>query len=265
MKTEFSSSGMRADPTTSSAVGTKLAIDLIAAGGASLFVAPFITTVDRSIIENASGKRVLGTALKEISLDFLRNPLAFVRRKEFLLIYGLYTATYVSANCVDTICEVAETDNAMPKFFTTTAVNMSLCIAKDREFARMFGVIAPSKFPLVSVGLFALRDSMTVGASFVAPPVMAKFIESAGYTTSTANSFAQVLCPAAVQLVSTPLHLLSLDIYNRQAASTASRMSFVSREYIKSTAARIGRIAPAFGFGGIGNKYFRDELRAAWL
>ncbi|ETV98847.1 hypothetical protein H310_08348 [Aphanomyces invadans] len=254
-------SGLRLD----AAVGRNLAIDVVAAGAASFFVAPFITTVDRAIIENASGKRVLSTALQEISLDFLRNPLSFIRRKEFLLIYGLYTATYLSANAIDTVCEATEHDNKLPKFVGTTAVNMGLCIAKDREFARMFGVIAPAKFPLVSVALFAVRDSMTVGASFVAPPVIASFIESNGFANkSNSNSLAQMLCPAIVQLVSTPLHLLSLDLYNRNVATTQSRVAFVSREYLKSTAARIGRIAPAFGFGGIGNKYFRENLRALW-
>ncbi|RLO06877.1 hypothetical protein DYB28_000759 [Aphanomyces astaci] len=259
--TATSTSGLTFD----AAVGAKLAIDFAAAGAASFFVAPFITTVDRAIIENASGKRGLSTALKEISLDFVRNPLSFVRRKEFLLIYGLYTATYLSANAIDTVCDVVETDNRLPKFVGTTAVNMGLCIAKDREFARMFGVIAPAKFPLTSVALFAVRDSMTVGASFVAPPVIATYFESNGYANNaTSNSLAQVLCPAMVQFVSTPLHLLSLDLYNRKDASPQSRASFVSREYLKSTAARIGRIAPAFGFGGIGNRYVRDNLRATW-
>ena len=36
---------------------------------------------------------------------------------------------------------------------------------------------------------------------------------------------------------------------------------FVKREYLKSTLARICRIGPAFGIGGVGNKYFRDTLR----
>ncbi|CAK4082899.1 unnamed protein product [Aphanomyces euteiches] len=245
-----------------STVGAKLCIDVLAAGGASFFVAPFITVVDRAIIENASGKRDLYTAMKAVSHDFLKRPLSFIRRKEFLLIYAVYTSTYLSANSVDTICEAIETDSNVPKFLSTTAVNMSMCIVKDREFARMFGVIAPAKFPLASVGLFALRDSLTVGASFVAPPRISGAVENAGFTKSTASGIAQVLCPALVQFVSTPLHLLSLDLYNRKNVSMSSRMSFLSREYVKSTAARIGRIAPAFGFGGIGNKFIRDELRA---
>ncbi|KAH7491556.1 hypothetical protein PRIC1_003033 [Phytophthora ramorum] len=239
-----------------------LVADTAAAMAASLGVAPFITIVDRAIIENASGARPLGRGLRELSADFVRHPLRFVGKREFHLIFGLYTATYMAANVTDTACEYAEMDNQMPKFISTTAVNMSLCIAKDRAFARMFGVIAPAAFPLTSIGLFAVRDSMTCGASFNAPKVLAKKIEDKGLMEkSGAATFAQLVCPAAVQLLSTPLHLLGLDLYNNQGHAVAKRVSFVKREYVKSVLARIGRIGPAFGIGGVGNTYFRNTLR----
>ncbi|ETI38110.1 hypothetical protein F441_15939 [Phytophthora nicotianae CJ01A1] len=241
----------------------QLVVDTAAAMAASLGVAPFITIVDRAIIENASGARPLGRGLKELSADFLKHPLRFVGKREFHLIFGLYTATYVTANVVDSVCEYGETDNQMPKFIGTTAVNMSLCIAKDRAFARMFGVIAPAAFPLTSIGLFAVRDSMTCGASFNAPKVLAKKIEDKGLMEkSGASTFAQLVCPAAVQFVSTPLHLLGLDLYNNKGHAMSQRVGFIRREYVKSVLARIGRIGPAFGIGGVGNAYFRNTLRA---
>ncbi|GMF21408.1 unnamed protein product [Phytophthora fragariaefolia] len=241
----------------------QLVADTLAAMAASLGVAPFITIVDRAIIENASGARPLGRGLKELSVEFLKHPLRFVGKREFHLIFGLYTATYVTANVVDSVCEYAEADNQMPKFIGTTAVNMSLCIAKDRAFARMFGVIAPAAFPLTSIGLFAVRDSMTCAASFNAPKVLAKKIEDNGVMDkATAGTFAQLVCPAAVQFVSTPLHLLGLDLYNNKGHAVAKRVSFVQREYVKSVFARVGRIGPAFGIGGVGNTYFRNTLRA---
>lgn len=241
----------------------QLVADAAAAMAASLGVAPFITIVDRAIIENASGARALSRGLKELSVEFLKHPLRFVGKREFHLIFGLYTATYVTANVVDSVCEYAETDNQMPKFFGVTAVNMSLCIAKDRAFARMFGVIAPGAFPLASIGLFAIRDSLTCGASFNAPKVLAKTIEEKGLMErSGANTFAQLLCPAAVQFVSTPLHLLGLDLYNNKGHAIGRRVNFIQREYVKSVLARVGRIGPAFGIGGVGNNYFRNTLRA---
>jgi hypothetical protein len=64
-----------------------------------------------------------------------------------------------------------------------------------------------------------------------------------------------------IQCVSTPLHLLGLDLYNRKNVNAKSRLSFISKEYIKSNTVRVCRTIPAFGVGGIGNKYFRDKMR----
>lgn len=246
-------------------VAKHLAIDVAAAATASFAVSPFITIVDRAIIENASGVRPLAVGVKELARAFAANPLQFVRKREFAIVFGLYTATYASANAIDTVCEFTESDNQMPKFLGTTAVNMSLCIAKDRAFAQMFGVMAPSAFPIAAMGLFAVRDSLTVGASFNAPKSVAKKLESdAGVEPSRAKMIAQLLCPALVQFVSTPLHLLGLDLYNNKAANAAQHVRFVQREYVKSAIARIGRIGPAFGIGGVGNAYCRENLRAAF-
>ncbi|ETV98848.1 hypothetical protein H310_08349 [Aphanomyces invadans] len=246
-------------------VAKKLAIDLIAASTASLFVSPIITTIDRAIMENASGKRVLAQGLREISLDFVRNPISFIKRKDFLLIYSLYIATYGTANVIDTVSEYAQTDGRAAKFVGTTAVNVTLCVAKDREFARMFGVIAPTKFPIVSLGLFAARDALSVGATFIAPPIISKYFEKAGMDKTAASSTALLMCPSLVQFVSTPLHLLSLDIYNHRESTFKNRAAFVSREYIRSATARISRTIPAFGLGGIGNKHLRENLTAKLL
>lgn len=242
----------------------RLAADIAAAATASFAVSPFITIVDRAIIENASGARPLAIGVRELTRAFLRRPLAFVRTREFAIVFGLYTATYASANAIDSLCDFAERDSQMPKFVGTTAVNMSLCIAKDRAFAQMFGVGAPSAFPLAAVGLFAVRDSLTVAASFNAPKSVArKLQDDAGVDPARARTAAQLLCPALVQFVSTPLHLLGLDLYNHKGVSAAAHASFVSREYFKSAVARIGRIGPAFGIGGVGNTSCRERLRAA--
>ncbi|KAF0716435.1 Aste57867_2859 [Aphanomyces stellatus] len=244
-------------------VPAKLAIDLVSAGAASLLVSPFVTILDRAIIENATGKRRLSCALKAITGDFVRNPFAFVRRREFALVYGLYAATYVSANTMETMCDAANVESAMPRFAATSAVNVSLCVYKDREFARMFSPVGPHKFPLTSLGLFAMRDAMTVAATFFTPPEIAAFIESSGYSKSTSSQAAQILFPSLVQFASTPLHLLSLDLYNHPQSMSTKRIAFVRTEYLKTVAGRISRILPAFGFGSVGNKYFREEMRTA--
>jgi hypothetical protein len=78
-----------------------------------------------------------------------------------------------------------------------------------------------------------------------------------------AASVAQFVTPAAVQLVSTPLHLLGLDLYNRpqaQVMGADGRMGKVVGDWAKSAMARICRIVPAFGVGGVVNMKVRRNL-----
>jgi len=79
----------------------------------------------------------------------------------------------------------------------------------------------------------------------------------------SAASAAQFVTPAAVQIFSTPLHLLGLDLYNRPGAGwrgADGRTSRVVRDWAKSALARMGRIIPAFGVGGVVNTKVRRNL-----
>jgi hypothetical protein len=72
---------------------------------------------------------------------------------------------------------------------------------------------------------------------------------------------AQFLAPAAVQIFSTPIHLLGLDLFNRQGRIGArERWSRVTRDWTVSALARMGRIVPAFGVGGVVNANVRKNL-----
>ncbi|KAI8065952.1 hypothetical protein BC940DRAFT_303276 [Gongronella butleri] len=239
--------------------------DAIAAGTSSLMVSPFIAIVDRSIIENTNGKRTLSQGLRYGVMQVLTQPLRFFTSKQFGLVSGLYFSTYLTANVIDTTTEFRGIDpsrTSMLKFIATTAVNMSICIYKDRAFTRMFNTAAPRPLPLLSYLMFALRDSLTVAASFNAPVIIASYLQREHEVfkdkPDAALATAQIGCPAAVQFFSTPLHLLGLDAYNRPDATVAQRKLLIKQQYLKSAFARIGRIGPAFGFGGVGNTYVRS-------
>jgi hypothetical protein len=79
--------------------------------------------------------------------------------------------------------------------------------------------------------------------------------------SSVSKKVSQFGSPAVMQWLSAPLHLLGLDLYNRPVSSAAAHVSFMSREYVPTALARTARIGPAFGIGGVGNIYFRDNLR----
>ncbi|OZJ02902.1 hypothetical protein BZG36_04928 [Bifiguratus adelaidae] len=218
--------------------------------------------IARSIIENANGKTPLMQGIKQGFRTLFLKPHRFLASRQFLYIFGVYFGTYVAANTIDTTCEYAEMDSTGPKFFGTTATNMALCILKDRAFTRMFGTVASHSFPLPSYALFAARDSLTVAASFNAPQLVSHYLQKHNISTKhTADIVAQLGCPALVQFVSTPLHLLGLDLYNRSNMKLSDRAGLIRREYLKSTLARIARIGPAFGIGGVGNTLLRSTRR----
>jgi hypothetical protein len=160
----------------------------------------------------------------------------------------------------------------------------------------MFG--APSKSPAavvpkLSYALFAIRDSMTIFASFNLPPIIApqlaglpsaiksRFSRILSTESGRANT-AQFLAPAAIQIISTPIHLLGLDLYNRQGhLGFVERYPRILRDWGVSALARMGRIIvrpscfpyffsvfilanshkqPAFGVGGVVNANMRKNL-----
>ncbi|KAF2805641.1 uncharacterized protein BDZ99DRAFT_466596 [Mytilinidion resinicola] len=253
-------------------LGLRIGADVAAASAAGFLVAPVITLIDRGIIENASGRNTLGGSLKSSFKELLFRPQRFVFSKPFALIFSLYFGTYMAANSIDSAFSTIRAQSAstvtagLPKFAATSTTNLSLCLYKDSRFTQMFGAAnaAPRPVPTATFALFALRDSLTIFASFnlpalVAPHLSQRMGESLQRYISSASA-AQIMTPAALQVVSTPLHLLGLDLYNRERAEWRERAVKVTKDWAKSSLARMGRIVPAFGIGGVVNTRVRSGL-----
>ncbi|KAK2739569.1 hypothetical protein FQN57_006531 [Myotisia sp. PD_48] len=276
-------------------LGSRLAVDAASAAVAAVLICPFITIIDRSIIEKAAKGLPIRTSLASSFKSLITRPHHFIVSTPFLLIYTLYSCTYLTANLIDTTVSTLENKSfsdistGPAKFAATALVNMSLCVYKDSRFVKLFGAqSSPSeplkprsanipchptaatlqqaapRIPLTSYSLFCLRDSLTIFASFNLPPLVSRHIPDAfASTPSGKKALAQFTIPATVQLFSTPVHLLGLDLYNRQPVgglSAADRWARVKRDWIPSCAARIGRILPAYGVGGVANTRFRETL-----
>lgn len=196
---------------------------------------------------------------------------------------ALYSGTYLTANSIDTLSSTLTDSPATTvthgpaKFAATTTANISLCLYKDSQFTQMFRNVATTtsasaaasavapRVPFSSFALFGLRDCLTVFASFNLPPMIAPHLPlhllgpAIERSVSSAN-VAQFLAPVAVQVVSTPIHLLGLDLYNRPTANVSARLAKISSEWFVSCVARMGRILPAFGVGGVVNSSVRRNL-----
>jgi len=252
-------------------LGLRLGADVASAATAGILVAPIITAIDKAIIENASGRQTLGLSLRDSLTTFLTRPHQFIVSKPFALIFALYAGTYVTANLLDTSASTVKgnaattTTSGPAKFIATSSANLSLCLYKDSRFAKLFGAATstPRAIPGPSYALFAIRDCLTVFASFNVPPLIAPYMplsEGMQQHISTASA-AQFVAPAAVQLISTPLHLLGLDLYNRDGnMGWRERLSKVRMDWLKSSFARMARIVPAFGVGGVVNTGVRRSL-----
>ncbi|KAK0943641.1 hypothetical protein LTR29_004813 [Friedmanniomyces endolithicus] len=250
-------------------LGSRMAVDAACAASAGGLVAPLITMIDKAIIENASGKRKMMDSLKASCSTLFIRPHRFLTSKPFVLILMLYTGTYLAANTLDTFKSTtnnkaaSSTTSGATKFAATSAANLSLCLYKDSQFTKMFGTVSARPVPPVTYALFAARDCLTIFASFNLPPILAPNMplsESAEKYISRASA-AQFLAPAAIQLISTPFHLLGLDLYNRNGGTPFSdRLRKVRVDWLKSSIARMCRIVPAFGFGGVVNNGLRVKL-----
>lgn len=233
----------------------------------------------------------------------ITRPAGFFFSTPFLLIYALYSGTYLTANTIDTVSSTVRnqsysTVTAGPaKFISTTTVNMAMCVYKDARFAKIFGAsppasgskqsrgpsprrqpfprhpvpmpkqpgpTAPPTIPKISYTLFCLRDSVTIFASFNIPPLIAPSIpDFIAATPSMKSAMAQFACPALMQFASTPMHLLGLDLYNRQPVGGlpwTERAARIRRDYVPACFARMGKIVPAFGVGGVVNVRLRASL-----
>jgi hypothetical protein len=245
-----------------SPLAMRLGVDWTAGILSAFTVAPFIAIVDKAIVSNASGKEKLVSCLINGFKTLFSKPIHFLRQPAFLMIWGVYGGTYIVANSIESISERSKTSPTVPKFIGSSATNITLSVLKDKAYARMFGIGDPKPFPSISLALFALRDSMTILASFTLPTIVGGEIDKRLHIgKQSADNLAQLTVPCMMQFISCPLHLHGLDRYNRpdRLLTYSDRFLRVRQEFLKTAFARIGRILPAFGVGGVVNKYVRKS------
>lgn len=265
--------------TISSDLGEKLLGDVLVAASVTFAFSPAIAAIDRAIVEKAAGSHTILESIKHSILSMAREPGAYIKSPMFLFMWGVYAATYSTANCLKTITEHREihnrsevsrsnTSSSMGVFATTTLVNSYAAILKDRYYAKAFGS-SVGKVPLITYGLWGVRDCLVVGSAFILPSRIAKVLHhEADLDKTTALTMSQLLCPVAAQFAAGPVHLLSLDLYNRPLRNLSfkdrliERFKFQQNNFSSIVGARIARIAPAYGIGGVGNTYLREKWRS---
>lgn len=229
--------------------------DWLSAVAASSLAAPFITTVDVSIIKaTASGSSLVSAASSTLKTGLLKNPLRFWFSFQCRWTMTVYCLTYGASNSVSSFCEIYKRRSEIPTLVGTTTLNSASCVCKDAAFAKRFGADAARAVPPASIALFLLRDVLTMGCAFVLPKPVAAI--------TGRPELAQFLCPIAAQVAVVGPHLLALDLHNRPKQTLANRVNFLKPKAPATLAFRCLRTVPALCAGVIANNYLRDTWRS---
>jgi len=240
-----------------------LAKDFAAAFIASTALSIPVTIIDKAVVENATGANTLGASMRTALVKLLMTPHKFLTAREYFVVHGVYTATYLAANWTDSVCEASSRSNKIPKLASTTLVNLGAAASKDRIFGIWFSGKPPAPFPLVSWSLFFVRDLGTMATAFSLPPAISQSMVERDYSQSTAKYVSQIAPVMAIQWLTVPLHLIAYDLYVHKLGSgrtAADRLAFLRQKYTETVGARSMRIFPAFGLGGLGNTWLRNAL-----
>ncbi|KAL4794741.1 hypothetical protein BDV19DRAFT_389874 [Aspergillus venezuelensis] len=251
----------------------RLGGDLTAATVSALLVSPSVTIIDRALVEKASYHKPLLQSLRSHTRAALSHPRSFLFSRPHGHVFTLYAATYTVANGTETVTR--QTHPAISDaltFVLTFLVNVPLGVWKDIRFAQLFGAssqIDPAKKPLpipkktgssAATATLLVRDAITIYGSFTLAQRCADVIPDSLATHPYSKTvFTQMVVPVMSQLAATPLHLLGLDLYNRQyRVPWRDRVAVVWRDLPSATVIRCARIIPAFGFGCLANMGLRS-------
>ncbi|KAI1093933.1 hypothetical protein F5B19DRAFT_95220 [Rostrohypoxylon terebratum] len=271
-----------------------LLVDLAAAATAAASISPIITAADRAVVENVStGRPLIRTLAKHLLCPFT-NPRRFFASRPVFVVWTLYATTYFTANTSETLIDgfLHPEHKALTGFLISSAVfvvNTPLGVWKDVKFAQYFGnrittssdpktsksgssavtaaaagrALVPRGTPLSVSAAFLARDIITVFGIFaIAPHVSAIIPDSIAHTAQAKADVAQLIVPAATQIVATPAHLLGLDLYNRpETTGLLDRIGGARRKLLSTMTMRAARLIPAWGVGIILNNHLRATYR----
>lgn len=230
--------------------------EIFSAITSSLIISPIMTIIDTSIIKSQINKLDFKKSLLENVNSYLNRQINFT--KPFNIMLFVYTSTYSTANLVELYCKKNDVDYKIPTLLTTTIVNIITIGYKDKEYSKIFNS-KKSLFPKTSYGLFAIRDILTISSSFVFKNDVKEYLHNY-MPNNAADLIASMTLPIMAQTISTPLHILAIDIYQRPNINLGDRIKNIKSSYLSVCSGRVIRVIPAFCIGGFINDMLRNKL-----
>lgn len=245
-------------------VATRGPKEIACAAAASALVSPLVAVIDKSIVQDISGAAQFMKVISSSSMEMFTKPKIFFGGLAFRLTFVVYFGTYAVANLSELALDVkkvrGDEERKRLKVAASAVANISLLAWRDSVFAREFSSSTPKhSTPLRTFGLFAMRDTATMYATFYAAPRAADYLQRQyNVERNTAELSMALAIPVATQILTAPLHIHAMDYYAKPNATTADRWAAISREFGTVSFARGFRILPAFGIGSFSNNKFRE-------
>lgn len=234
---------------------------------ASFLVSPLVSIIDKAIVQEITCVQSLTKSMFNATKEMVLQPKTFFNGLSFRLTFAVYFGTYATANLSEAVLDYFNVEDEhtrkVYKVGSASVANVSLLAWRDSIFARAFSGGAnsakPAKTPMRTVGLFAVRDTVTMGATFWAAPKFCQYlVDEQGWDQHKAEVTSALTVPVFAQFLTAPVHIYALDYYNRPNATAAERITRIKDEMGKVCFARGLRILPAFGIGSYSNNKFRE-------
>ena len=220
----------------------------------SLIISPVMTLIDISIIKSQMQNQAFSSSLNDTIKDSINKKINI--RKPFLTMFGVYSGTYCVANLTDYYCE-KNNCNSNLHLITTSSCNIMLIIYKDKQYSKIFNKNYHN-FPKISYGLFAIRDSLTIFFTFNYKKKSIKYLKN--YMPHNIADFLSSIClPLFAQIISTPIHILAIDLYTNPSTTVKEKIINIKNQYKTVCYGRMLRVIPAFGLGGFINDMLRNR------
>lgn len=221
----------------------------------AMIVAPIMTIIDTSIIRSQLQSTPLKTALSNTVVDYAnKTPFA----KPLAIMAGVYASTYTMANLCDYSHKKCGHPDKTSSVLATSVVNVCAISYKDREYAKLFVGGKYAAFPKKCYVLFAMRDMATIYFSFFLKKD-AVLLGEKYLPHNSADFVSSLILPISAQIVSTPIHILAIDLYQRPNIAIYERWNHITTNYKSICLGRMMRVIPAFCIGGFVNDMLRER------
>jgi len=217
----------------------------------SFTISPIMTIIDCSVIKSQINNLTFSSSIKSTIDDFSKKKINIFR--PVVIMNSVYFSTFATAN----ISEKYFRENKLYTLFSTSLVNVLTINYKDKEYASIYK--KNYKFPKVSYFLFSIRDVMTIYSCFILKKDLRDKFETR-FSKNIAEIISSISAPLFIQLLTTPLHILSIDIYQRPNMKIRERVKKIQEIYKSVCLGRMLRVIPAFCVGG----FINDKLKI-WL